>query len=530
MTDYAFPVTNQTSLTLTALAVADPGGGGLTYTSGMTRLLTEAGGQTIAPGATVRVVLPGGAGGVILADAGSLLPVAGRIFDLKVTPAVSLTPGTADTDAMGHALDLVRNTMAAPTSILAVDLAKALADAGAAADDAAADAIMQAFFASHPPYESVTEDRYSMMLSWVQRYAYLWSLDADGRPGRVFDLQPSPYFGVNGTSLGTIAFSAPAGRSAVADPEDTSSGLTIRFTPADGAARSLAFALRGLGDGKGLALLGTFCDPSWVATGSDAALLVPVFAGTLDGKTVIAVPATATTSDGSANSGLSGLDIANLVIGIIGLISSLVTIWMGVYAFKSYVANKRARGENLGQRETAQAKRAAAEVMEAFRKTYGDQMRDIGSDRLIVDDSDSYESQVEEMRPQSANTLRNAARARLRYSLDVAESQVAELSRVVNSPQIAEVQSKLFDANQLIDRDFAAASQEIRSSTDSLRQVIKSSGDSLSERQRRMSSEAIEMVEIGRKEAEALDKEKAEDSETGEQEESEEGLPELEEL
>lgn len=166
------------------------------------RLRSDTNATTIPAGATVSILNPDEAAAVILTDAASLMPLAGRLFDQTGTTAVNIILGTADKDAMGHALDLVRNIMAAPTSKTAVDLVRAQADATAATDDAEAERIMADFFASHPPYETVTTDRYAMMLSWVQGYAYLWGIDAEGRLGRVYDLQPSPYFGVNGTSLG----------------------------------------------------------------------------------------------------------------------------------------------------------------------------------------------------------------------------------------------------------------------------------------------------------------------------------------
>lgn len=525
MPDPVFSVVNSTSFTLTAVKVADAAANGLKLAPGMTRLLTSTSESTIAPGATASIVLTGGAGGVLLAVSGSLMPLAGRLIDLAVTPSVTLTVSTTETDAMGHALDLVRNTMAAPTSKLAVDLVKALTDAGNAADDTAADAIMAAFFSSHPPYETVTQDGYAMMLSWVIGYAYLWGIDPEGRLGRRYDLQPAPYFGVNGTSLGAVTFAAPAGRSALAGLGDATSGLTITFTPAGGSAQTLTFANRSLGNGGTLLLLGTFCDPSWVATAGASTLLVPVFAGTLDGKTVIAVPATAgTADDGSASEGLSGLDIANLVISVIGLISSLVTIFMGVYAFKSYVANKRFKGENLGRRELAEARTSARETLKLFKEEFGDQLQRVGAKKPIVDDRDGYESDVEEMRPNSSPALGKVSKAKARKSISDSESEVEKLSKFSSNPLLNKVQSDLLSASQDLETDLPRAMENVGKATGGLKIVLTESEDSMSESEMKSSATVIEMTEFTSKVAAEIQKDKMEENEKGEQEESEEGL------
>ena len=489
------------------------------------RLRSDTNATTIPAGATVSILNPYEAAAVILTDAASLMPLAGRLFDQTVTTAVNIILGTADKDAMGHALDLVRNIMAAPTSKTAVDLVRAQADATAATDDAEAERIMADFFASHPPYETVTTDRYAMMLSWVQGYAYLWGIDAEGRLGRVYDLQPSPYLGVNGTSLGSIVFSAPAGRAALADPADASSGLNISFTPAGDTARSLSFASGGLGDGDKLSLLGTFCDPTWVATAETTTVLLPVFAGQLNDKTVIAVPATAENSDSSsANEGLSGLDIANLVIGIIGLVSAAFTIFMGLYAFKSYLANKRAKGENLGNRDMAQARLTAREVIALVKKQRDAEMHDAGESDPIPADDDQYASEVDDMRREAGGVLKKVGRAKSVKAIDDMREQVEMTAQITSSPKLQRAASDLVEASESVKSEPSNAVSKIRDATAAMREVLQDNSSSFSEQLIAQMERNIEIVKSTSDQAESIEKEKIEENENGEQTESEEGL------
>jgi hypothetical protein len=275
-----------------------------------------------------------------------------------------------------------------------------------------------------------------------------------------------------------------------------------------------------------LTLLGTFVDPAWIATSGDAPVLSPVFVGTLNGKTVIAVPATAPASDNNASEGLSGLDIANLVIGIIGVISSIVTIVGGVLAVRAYARNKIARGQNLSNKDKAVAEEGAKRVMDKLAETYGDQLGRVGSRSQIVEDGPMLVSESLELRPKASSTVQKVRKAKALKTIDDTVIEMDRIAELSSSSKLSDIETKLVLANEMIDSNPLGSARKMKESAESLKEVLKESKGSISAQEFERSQEAIETVETQARVVEEIEKAKVKEIENGEEKQVEEGLPE----
>lgn len=487
------PLRNDTDLSLVVVQVAALEHGGLVLGPDSQRLLLSDGRLVLAPRSQARVALPAGPQGIVLADATSLFPVAAGVFDLGVDPGLQLHLGQEQIAAMGLALNLVRNLMAAPSSQLASDLNVSL-QASLADPGTEADMILRGFFDCHPPFQQIDATQFGLVLSWARNYAYLWSMAADGSPGLDYDLQAAPYLGVEDASLGRISFGS-RGAVEAADPADPACGLQLEWTPAGGSTRLLRFRDGCLGDGAGLTLIGSFVASGWVSGPSSTGLL-PVMAGSLDSLRVIAVPCAASLGSPAATSGhaaaqteraqdLDAPDISNLTMSLIGLLSSMVTIVSAVIAVVGNFNARRAANQPIDRGAVVDALAVAQQVCEAQRSQLREELARMLESLPMIDDIRHLMNKLREIIPE---TLKQVVREQLGLTLSKLEQQVSELGAIEITNGLREVQGDLVDVRQSLGNDLPRATKQLVQAQQQIPEVIRDMGAQVS----RQLSEQIE--------------------------------------
>lgn len=484
-TPFALALRNDTDLSLVVVQVARLDHGGLVLGPDSRRLALEDGSLVLAPHTQARVALPAGPQGIVLADASSLFPVASGAVDLEANPDQQLSLGQVQVAAMGQALNLVRNLMAAPSSQLASDLIDSL-QASLKNPGTDADAILRGFFDSHPPFQAIDATQFGLALSWARNYAYLWSMASDAAPGLEYDLQAAPYLGVATTSLGRIGFRRQAGAT-IADPSDPTCGLQLQWTPTGGTTTRLNYANGCLSDTRGLTLIGSFVAAGWV-TGPAAAGLLPVLVGSLDGQRVIAVPsdtgigASLATPNAAAaaakdTEGLGTLDIANLTMSLIGLVSSVVTIVGAVIAVVGYFKSRRAANQPIDRVAVLDAQAVAQEVGDALRDQLREELAGVYEALPMINELAGL---VKRLRDSIPETLREVVREQLGDTLNTLQEQVRELGAIEITRGLQEVQGNLFEARESLGKDLSLATRELLDAHAQIPQVIREMGAQVS--------------------------------------------------
>lgn len=472
---------NDTDLSLLVVQVAALDDGGLTLGPASKRLPLSDGKWVLAPRSQARISLPAGPQGIVLAEANSLFPVASAVCDAGGAGALQLNVGKEQIAAMGQALDLVRNLMAAPSSQLASDLNDGL-QASLADPGTDADMILRGFFAEHPPFQQIDATQFGLVLSWARNYAYLWSMAADGSPSRHYRLHAAPYLGGDAPSLGRISFGVRT-TGAIADPGDPACGLQIEWTPAGSSATQLRFGDSCFCDDAGLLLMGSFVAAGWLSAPSSTGLL-PVLVGSLDGLRVIAVPGdsgcelTAAASDpvppqSERGQSLDALDISNLTMSLIGLVSSLVTIVSAVIAVVGYYKAKRVRNEPIDARAVADAQSLAQLVGDAQRSELGEVLARMNQSLPMIKDIPGLIDQLRETIPE---TLKNVVREQLGQALSTLEQQVSELAAIEITNRLREVQGDLVEVRQSLNSDLPLATEQLAQAQQQIPAVVKEMG------------------------------------------------------
>ncbi|MDI2590332.1 hypothetical protein POF45_02640 [Pseudomonas sp. 681] len=520
---------NDTDLSLVVLQVAALEHGGLTLGPDCQRLLLSDGRRVMAPRAQVRVALPAGPVGIVLADATSLFPLACGVFDLGVDPQLQLTVGQEQVAAMGQALNLVRNLMAAPSSQLASDLnnslQETLADPGTDAD-----AILRGYFDSHPPFQLIDATQFGLALSWARNYAYLWSMATDGTPGLDYDLQAAPYLGVAKTSLGCVSFSLRAD-APPADPCDPGCGLQLQWTPAAGTTTALRYADGSLGDGAGLTLIGSFVASGWVC-GPPSAGLLPVLAGSLDGQRVIAVPRTLspaalatapiqTAAQARSDQDLGPLDIANLTMSLIGLVSSVVTIVSAVIAVVAYFKARRVANQPVDRSTVVDAQEVARQVREGLRDLLREELARVAEVLPAIEEIKDLQNRLRDSIPE---TLTEVVRLQLGDTLTKLELQVRDLGAIEITNGLLEVQDKLVEAARSLSQDLPRATVELFQAQQDIPVVLHDMGTQVNLELREQIETGLEVTRETLKISEDMQKE-MEDIRDGEEQVLEETSP-----
>ncbi|HEH9404310.1 TPA: apolipoprotein A1/A4/E family protein [Aeromonas bestiarum] len=480
-TPFELSLRNDTDLSLVVVLVASLEHGGLVLGPDSKRLALGDGSLVLAPRVQARVALPAGPQGIILADATSLFPVASGVFDLEANPGQQLALCQVQVAALGQALNLVRNLMAAPSSQLASDLIDNL-QASLKKPGTDADAILRGFLDSHPPFQPIDVSQFGLALSWARNYAYLWSMAIDGSPGQDYDLQASPYLGVATDSLGRISFRRKA-VTTTADPSDPTCGLQLQWTPSGGSATRMNYNNGCLSDGVALTLIGSFVAAGWVS-GPAAAGLLPVLVGSLNGQRVIAVPSntgvgssivapTGVTTPAESTQSLDVLDISNLTMSLIGLVSSVVTIVSAVIAVVGYFKARRAANQPIDRGAVSDAQTVAQEVSEALRGKLREELAAVLASLPMLDD---LQQMVQRLRDSIPEILKKVVCEQLGEILNQLQEQVRELGAIEITSRLQEVQGNLVEARASLSDDLSRATQELLQAHQEIPQVISEMG------------------------------------------------------
>jgi len=293
----------------------------------------------------------------------------------------------------------------------------------------------------------------------------------------------------------------------------------------------LRYADGSLGDGAGLTLIGSFVASGWVC-GPPSAGLLPVLAGSLDGQRVIAVPRTLssaalatapiqTAAQARSDQDLGPLDIANLTMSLIGLVSSVVTIVSAVIAVVAYFKARRVANQPVDRSTVVDAQEVARQVREGLRDLLREELARVAEVLPAIEEIKDLQNRLRDSIPE---TLTEVVRLQLGDTLTKLELQVRDLGAIEITNGLLEVQDKLVEAARSLSQDLPRATLELFQAQQDIPVVLHDMGTQVNLELREQIETGLEVTRETLKISEDMQKE-MEDIRDGEEQVLEETSP-----
>lgn len=475
---------------------------------------------------------------LLVSRPGSLFPVmaAGKRLDFRSMAYPPLKVTKADSDTMVKAYSFCQNIMTAPSSKMAADFQVTMTAAFKSGTITEAEAQIAAFFNKYATFKGLDFPSYVAVSTWLKGFSYAWGMNGKGLPGQTYYVYSAPADGKTGTaSEGTIVFAANSAAPDPADPTDRQSGMTITLNAGSGTPQTLTFNGGQLTDGAGGAIA-LHCSWGYQGTftgkGTDATV-IPILAGTMLNKQVLAIPIAPESGFSKFWSGLSFSKLFGYFMQAMGL-------WMALDFLKQKLAAKEQKlkndegNENEGEEpdpgQVADAEKSGDAVGEkalAENQAKADQIAPEDSPQVPADDA-AFDTEVNDVRADASSALDQVATDNLSGAIDSAATQIDNLAEIENTPTLEAAATDLVNAqHSLADGDLSAATDSIGNVNEALPKVLDEMGENVSAELKAEVQEAVQAQSEAADVAEETS-ENSDATETGDEEPFEAGeIPEI---
>jgi hypothetical protein len=234
---------------------------------------------------------------LIFAQPNNLFPAGqASAMDLFGTYA-PITIDSASSGSCANAWLFYQNIMAFPSSTVAVQFQQVLnATYSSATSSSNIDSAVNAFFAGTDGYQNVTFNNWVAVSSYLNAFAFAWANFAASYTYYMYQSSAQQSSGgtpAAATAAGTVSLTQSASASNPASLTDPNGGYTVAYTPSGGSATPLTFSAGQFvsATDQDFPLIAVQCSymqlSQFTGNANDAATLVPVLCGTVNGQQMI---------------------------------------------------------------------------------------------------------------------------------------------------------------------------------------------------------------------------------------------------